>query len=127
MKPKLDRVYFIISGTCSITRDLIVIKRELSNKNHYKYILPSREFMLKVKAGERPTMQRKDTVERHFLVLNTLKCGDAFSGDESLPDLFYISVGKVHISFHSSFHRCCTTLQFLYHFTMSLFPSVFGP
>ena len=83
-----------MSGKCNVIRELIVIKRELSKKQHI-YILPSREFTLKVKAGEMPSTKRRDSVERHLVVVDTLRKGDALSGDESFADLYYISVGKV--------------------------------
>ena len=97
MKQRPDRVYFVVSGTCIVLRELIVIKRELSKK-HFKYILPSREFVLKLKAGQMPPLKCRDAVKRYFFLIDNLKHGDAFSGDWSYADLFYISVGKVNIS-----------------------------
>ena len=109
LKQKLDRVYIVVSGSCNIVRELIVIRKELSNKN-YKYILPPHDFVLKVKAGEMLPMKTKYTVEKHFLVIDTLRRGDAFNTCESMADLFFISNRKVSWSSNQSRGKLITIL-----------------
>ncbi|XP_065052863.1 uncharacterized protein LOC135682068 [Rhopilema esculentum] len=103
LKQRPDRVFFVVSGTCNVVRELIVIKRQATHKK-YKYILPSHEFILRYRAGETTLDNASDTLETHFLIVNKLTKGDVFNIHDSTHDVYYISEQKtdvIHIAIAS--------------------------
>ena len=94
LNQKLDRVFFVVSGSCNIVRELILIRRDVSEKS-YRYILPPKDFHLEVKAGKIASRSPRDTIESHFLVVGRLQRGDGFNIRDCLSDLYYISNRKV--------------------------------
>eukprot|EP00794_Sanderia_malayensis_P003049 gene3049-3511_t len=98
-----DRIYVITSGVCNVIKQLVVVKRWLSN-NTCKYVLPSESFLEDIELGGRKwhsavgdATNTDGTVEIHSLVINQLGVGDVFDIGEDQRDLLYISDRKVSV------------------------------
>ena len=111
MNLRPDRVFFVVSGSCHLVRELIVIRRQLSKKK-YKYILPSDEFTTRARNGDVKLDNPKDSIEQHYLIVHKLSKGDVFNTGECLEGMNYVTdrqVWKVlaYLLLESLVSLCC--------------------